>query len=199
MKILLFVACVVMSFPAFAFNAGPSSRSNFGSVTQANDSTGKNNSTATRTATTYSSRYKLSQGVQAPAVPGQTVEADMKGLEDVPPAVVETPKVVASDSVAEKKTKMAAAKTPSKAVPQPITAKLKEKPKEETPAATPAANAPVAGAPAEAVPAEATAAMAQFQGMMKSLGMDGAAANGGMPDLSALMGGAGAAQQPAKK
>lgn len=187
----LFVSCAVF---AQTYRSGGVRRANFGAQAAAQSEDGEETKSSvpgaksnikTRTFTSYGARQRAwRKGVQT-----HTVQTSTAGTAD--PAAAED----LSIDGAEKTLKAA----------------VKSAPKAQAPASgeqAPAAAAPTAGAPA--MPAEAAAAMQQLQGlqdMMKSL--PGAASSGtasmpampnmaGMPDLSALMGGA-AGGKPAGK
>lgn len=174
MRILLLSFLLVMTSPLLAFNVGPSARSNFGAA----DSEKNENQTQQTpfTATSYSSRYNNKP----------------KGAEQVTPAATPAQETPRQTVVEVEKTVMPPTKAAAKAENP---AKLAM----DAPVGKPGNGAKGQDAAKEqqaAVPAEAGAAMAQLgqlQDMMKGLGGGGAA---GMPDISALMGGA---QQPAKK
>lgn len=174
----LLLVCVSL-LPAHAYQAGAANRTNFGSAQQAQPQQ------QFRAFSNYNNR-NWGQGVQT-----QTVQTEVAGT-----SAVDFDKKTPQQLVA--KTQAATAK-PAKA-PQPAT----------TPAATPQ---PAANVPANVDPA---AMMQQVQGMMSAMGnMAGsnaqpgaqpntqaaAAMPAGMPDISALMGGAmpTAPAAPAKK
>ncbi len=201
MRIILLLSVVVVSCSVFAqtYRSGGTYKAHFGaqqaqSAKEEGDkkasAPGANSAVKTRTFTNYGARRQWGKGVQTQAVQTATAgTAAPEPTEDMPiPA-------------AEQKLNAAVKKGSAKSKGDAANA-----------AAQPAAQAPAAQ-PAE-IPAEAAAAMQQMQGlqdMLKGLGAAGDAAQPGaampampagmnvpgMPDMSALMGGAAAGAGPA--
>lgn len=203
---VLFVSCAVF---AQTYRSGGVQRANFGGQQTQQQNGGKksaapgaNSAVKTRTFTNYGAKHTWSRGVQTKGVQTTTAGTPVQeNVEDVPAAVTSAEKNVPQ---AAKKAAAAAAAANAKAAPS---APAQHPQKDQQQAA--------------AMPAEAVAAMQQLQGMqdmMKGLGGAMPAAAGGanapagaaglpagmpnipgMPDLSALMGGAAAGQPSGTK
>ena len=197
MRIFLLSFLLLMTEPLVAFNVGPTARSNFGSADKTQEEAQEQAPQTPFSATKYDlNRWRKEN--DTPVEPGNVNTAAAVGV-SVPalpqPAVKENP-MMATPLPA-----LSPAATMKKAVPEMTVKSFGKQTSTDKPeTATPKnASQPVAQEPA--IPTEATAAMAQLgqmQDMMKSLG-GGAAGMSGMPDLSALMGGAAAGASPAKK
>ena len=183
MKKYLFLVVLFVTIPAVAYKAGPSGRANFGAASQQQPAQGY------RAFTNSNNQWR--QGVQTKPV--QTSMAGSAATEFAPA----DKKSVGKQTVAT----------------QPVA--------KPTATAAPAASQQPAEAPAMPANMDPTAMLQQVQGMMQGMNMmNGAATNGqpvassgqqnsapampaGMPDLSALMGGAiptmPAASTPTKK
>ena len=186
MRILLLSSLLLVTGPLMAFNVGPTSRSNFGSTNQAQEEMEEQSPQSPFSATKYNpNRWrKDTQAVSEEKAP----MANMPVPEPVQPVMKENPVVTSPSSSSHSVKKVAVPEMTVKSFGKQIPEKKPE-------VVAPNNVQPMAQEPV--IPAEATAAMeqlGQMQEMMKSLGGD--AAGAGMPDFSALMGGA---AKPAKK
>lgn len=195
MRIFLLSFLLLVTEPLVAFNVGPTARSNFGAADKTQEEAQEQAPQTPYSATKYDlNRWRKENDTPVEPRNVDTAAAVGVAVPALPqPAVKENP-IVAAPLPATLPVTM------KKAVPEMTVksfGKQTSTDKPETTATPKNASQPVAQEPA--IPAEATAAMAQLgqmQDMMKSLG--GGAGMSGMPDLSALMGGATGAQ-PAKK
>ena len=192
MRIFLLSFLLLLTGPLMAFNVGPTARSNFGSADKAQED-GEAQAQAPQTsfsATKYDlNRWRKNEG-SAPEQPEVDVATTM--------AVPTLPQTVAKETPVEMPPMVPT--TMKKAAPETAVKTMGKPPVEKLEGVSPKNTAQQPAAQEPAVPAEASAAIAQLgqmQEMMKSLG-GGASGAGGMPDLSALMGGA-KGTQPAKK
>ena len=162
--VLVSVFCAAL--PLAAYQAGQANRTNFGQAQPSQQ--------GYRSFSNYNNNRPWSEGVQTEVVQTHNVQISLVGNDT--PAKPEAPKAA---PVAKKQAAAAAAQPKPAAPTQASTA--------------PAAQAVTAPQPAQA-PADAAAMMQQVQGMMNMVnnmtGQSGMPA--GMPDMSALMGGAAA-------
>ncbi len=163
MKYISFLGLLLVAVCAAAYQAGPANRANFDAA-KPTEQAGVQPSNQHRAFSNYNNR-NWSKGVQT-----QAVQTEVAGT-----SAVDFDK-----------------NTPQKLVGKVQSAQPAAKPAKQQPAQTPTAGqAPTATPQAAGVPAnvDPAAMMQQVQGMVNAMGSNGQAP-AGMPDISALMGGA---------